>query len=107
MNSYVQNNQIRNYISRYNLDETEENFNILKKVIQKKEYLIYEETFKWIETCRIIESKSRSIIIEIDAENNGKLLDDISKIYSIKKISEKRIEKKLLTVTFWGIYSLH
>ena len=107
MNSYVQNNQIRNYISRYNLDETEENFNILKKVIQKKEYLIYEETFKWIETCRIIESKSRSIIIEIDAENNGKLLDDISKIYSIKKISQKRIEKKLLTVTFWGIYSLH
>ena len=107
MNSYVQNNQIRNYASRYNLDETEENFNILKKVIQKKEYLIYEETFKLIETCRTIESKSRSIIIEIDAENNGKLLDDISKIYSVKKISQKRIEKKLLTVTFWGIYSLH
>ena len=107
MNSYVQNNQIRNYASRYNLDETEENFNILKKVIQKKEYLIYEEIFKLIETCRTIESKSRSIIIEIDAENNGKLLDDVSKIYSIKKISQKRIEKKLLTVTFWGIYSLH
>ena len=107
MNSYVENNQIRNYHSRYNLDETEENFNILKKVIQKKEYLIYEEIFKLIETCRTIESKSRSIIIEIDAENNGKLLDDISKIYSIKKISQKRIEKKLLTVTFWGIYSLH
>ena len=107
MNSYVENNQIRNYLSRYNLDETEENFNILKKVIQKKEYLIYEEIFKLIETCRTIESKSRSIIIEIDAENNGKLLDDISKIYSIKKISQKRIEKKLLTVTFWGIYSLH
>ena len=60
-----------------------------------------------IETCRKIESKSRSIIIEIDAENNGKLLDDISKIYSVKKITQKRIEKKLLTVTFWGIYSLH
>ena len=60
-----------------------------------------------IETCRKIESKSRSIITEIDAENNGKLLDDISKIYSVKKITQKRIEKKLLTVTFWGIYSLH
>ena len=107
MNSYVENNQIRNYLSRYNLDGTEENFNILKKVIQKKEYLIYEEIFKLIETCRTIESKSRSIIIEIDAENNGKLLDDISKIYSVKKITQKRIEKKLLTVTFWGIYSLH
>ena len=59
-----------------------------------------------IETCRIIESKSRSIIIEIDAENNGKLLDNISKKYFIKKISQRRIEKKLVTVTFWRIYSL-
>ena len=59
-----------------------------------------------IETCRIIESKSRSIIIEIDAENNGKLLDNISKKYFIKKISQRRIGKKLVTVTFWRIYSL-
>ena len=87
MNSYVENNLIRNYLARYNLDETEENFNILKKFIQKKEYLIYEEIFKLIETCRIIESKSRSVIIEIDAEHNEKLLDEISKKYFIKKIS--------------------
>ena len=46
------------------------------------------------ETCRIIESKSRSIITEIDAENNSKLLDDISKKYFKKKISQRRIEKK-------------
>ena len=106
MNSYVENNLIRKYLARYNLDETEENFNILKKFIQKKEYLFYEEIFKLTETCRIIESKSRSVIIEIDAENNSKLLDDISKKYLIKKISQRRIEKKLVTVTFWGIYSL-
>ena len=106
MNSYVENNLIRKYLARYNLDETEENFNILKKFIQKKEYLIYEEIFKLTETCRIIESKSRSVIIEIDAENNSKLLDDISKKYLIKKISQRRIEKKLVTVTFWGIHSL-
>ena len=106
MNSYVENNLIRKYLARYNLDETKENFNILKKFIQKKEYLIYEEIFKLTETCRIIESKSRSVIIEIDAENNSKLLDDISKKYLIKKISQRRIEKKLVTVMFWGIYSL-
>ena len=57
-----------------------------------------------METCRIIELKSRSVKIEIDAENNDKLLDDISKNYFIKKISQRRIE--LVTVTFWGIYSL-
>ena len=46
------------------------------------------------ETCRIIESKSRSIITEIDAKNNSKLLHDISKKYFIKRISQRRIEKK-------------
>ena len=68
--------------------------------------MIYEEIFKLIETGRIIESKSRSVIIETNAENNNKLLDDISKNYFLKKISQRRIEKKLVTVTFWGIYSL-
>ena len=53
-----------------------------------------------IETCRIIESKSRSIIIEIDAENNGKLLDNISKKYFIKKISQRRIEKNWSRLCF-------
>ena len=48
-----------------------------------------------IETRRIIELKSRSIIIETDAENNSKLLDDISKKYFIKEISQRRVEKKI------------
>ena len=36
MNNHVENNQIRNYLSKYNLEETEENFDILKKVTKKK-----------------------------------------------------------------------
>ena len=36
MNSYVEYNRIKNFLSRYDLEDTEENFNILKKVIQKK-----------------------------------------------------------------------
>ena len=93
MNSYVEHNRIKNYLSRYDLEDTEENFNILKKVIQKKEYLIYQEIFKLMETCRIIELKSNSITIEIDAENNKKLLDDINKKYFIKKIVQREVEK--------------
>ena len=46
MNSYVEYNQIKNYLSRYDLEDTEENVNILKRVIQIKEYLIYQEIFK-------------------------------------------------------------
>ena len=80
MNNYVEYNRIKIFFSRYDLEGTEENFNILKKVIQKKN-LIYLEIFNLIETCRTIESKSNSITIEIDAENNKKLLDDINKKY--------------------------
>ena len=47
-----------------------------------------------IETCRIIKSKSNSITTEIDAENNKKLLDDINKKYLIKKIGQRKVEKK-------------
>ena len=93
MNSYVEHNRIKNYLSRYDLEDTEENFNILKKVIQKKECLIYQEIFKLMETCRIIELKSNSITIEIDAENNKKLLDDINKKYFIKRIVQRKVEK--------------
>ena len=58
--------------------------------------MICGEIFKLIETCRIIESRTRSIMIKIDAENNKKLLDDISKKYFIKKISPRRIEEKIV-----------
>ena len=47
-----------------------------------------------IETCRIIKSKSNSITTEIDVENNKKLLDDINKKYFIKKIGQRKVEKK-------------
>ena len=63
--------------------------------MQKKEYLIYLEIFKLIETCRIINSKSKSITIERDAENNSILLDDIVKKFFTEKIYQKRVEKKI------------
>ena len=86
------------------MEETEENFDILKKVIQKKEYLIYPEIFKLIE---IIDSKSKSITIEIDAENNSISLDDIVKKFVIEKIYQGRVEKKIgRGYILGGIYSL-
>ena len=36
MNSYVENNQIRSYLSLYNLDETEKKLINLKKSYKKK-----------------------------------------------------------------------
>ena len=89
MNNYV---ELIFFFSIYYLEGTEENFNIIKKLIKKKKkkYLIYQEIFNLIKTCRKIESKSNSITIEIDAENNKKLLDDINKKYFIKKLVKEK-----------------
>ena len=46
------------------------------------------------DTCRIIKSESKLIIIEIDTENNCELIDDLSKKNFMKKISQKA-EKKI------------
>ena len=54
--------------------------------------MIYPEIFKLIE---IIDSKSKSITIEIDAENNSILLDDIVKKFVIEKIYQGWVEKKI------------
>ena len=89
MKSYnnVEINRIKNYLSRYGIEENEENFNAITKLIQKKERLIYEEIFKLIETCKIIISNSNSMLIEIDAENNWELIDDINKRFFMQKIN--------------------
>ena len=104
MNSYlnkninqinVEVNRIKNYLLRYGLEENEENFQALKKVIRKKECLIYEEILKLIDSCKIIKSESNSFLIEIDTENNRELLDDISKRFFMQRINQQRVEEKI------------
>ena len=47
------------------------------------------------DTCRIIKSESKLIIIEIDIENNCELIDDLSKKKFMKKINQRGAEKKI------------
>ena len=92
---YEEVNWIKNYLWKYGLGENEENYNALKNVIRKKEGFIYEEIFKLIDTCRIIKSESKLIIIEIDTENNRELIDDLTKNIFMKNINQRRAEKKI------------
>ena len=48
-----------------------------------------------IDSCRIIKSESKLIIIEFDTENNHELIDDLSKKNFMKKINQRRAEKKI------------
>ena len=47
------------------------------------------------DTCRIIKSESKLIIIEIDTEINCELIDDLSKKKFMKKINQRGAEKKI------------
>ena len=67
----------------------------MEKFIEKKEYSIYEEIFKLIESCRIITTDAKGIIIEIDAEGNYHLLEDIANKFFIIRLGQRRAEKKV------------
>lgn len=56
---------------------------------------MYSEIFNLIDNCQIIEKNSKNIIIEIDSEEYGDLLDDINKHLFIKKINQRRSEQKI------------
>ena len=47
-----------------------------------------------IDNCQIIEKNSKNIIIEIDSEEYSDLITDINKRFLIKKINQRRNEKK-------------
>ena len=88
-------NKIQNLMTRYHIENTEENFERLKLLIKQKETLLYSEVFDLADNCRIIKKTSKNIIIEIDSEEYGDLLDDINKHLFIKKINQRRSEQKI------------
>ena len=66
---------IHNYLCRYDL-VSEENNKKLENVIDRKELFICK-IFSLIDSCRIVKSTLDRIVVEIDAEENSHLLDDI------------------------------
>ena len=53
-----------------------------------------------VENCRIINDDNTGLTIEIDLDTHRKLLDDIAKIFFIKKIRTRKVETrtKLLVI---------
>ena len=58
-----------------------------------------------IQNCRIIEEDSTGIIIEIDLIEHRKLLEDLTNSFLTKKISTRKVEKKLDELILWEIHS--
>ena len=58
-----------------------------------------------INNCRIIEEDSTRITVEIDLLEHQKLLEDLTNNFFTKKISTRKVEKKLDMLILWGIHS--
>ena len=114
----VNRNRINNYLYRYSIKNNEENFNKIAEVITKRECFVYWKILYIINNCRVVEEDSGSITVEIDLVEHSYLLEDITKKFFTKKLSTRKVEKKVghayiignpfLTIKiyngFWKIY---
>ena len=87
------------------LKNTDENFKKLEEMIEERKIIIYRKILYIIENCCIIEEDSTGIIIEIDLIEHRKLLEDLTNSFLTKKISTRKVEKKLDELILWEIHS--
>ena len=92
--------KVNNCIFLYNIQDNEENFLKIAKVVNKREYTIYRQILYIIDNCRIIEEDSSSITVEIDLIEHGKLLEDITKNFFKKNWVREKL-KKNFSMLMW------
>ena len=69
----------------------------------KKEILLFTvEFYIYINNCRVIEEDSTEITIEIDLFEHRKLLEDLTNSFFTKKISTRKVKKKIGHTYFVG-----
>ena len=86
----------------YGIQETEENFKNLKEMIENREFVIYQKLLYIIDNCWIAEEDWSGITLEIDILEQRKLLDDLANKFFTKKISTRKVQKKVGCTYFIG-----
>ena len=74
-------------------------------MIEERKFIIYRKILYIIDNCQIIEKDWTGITIEIDLFEHRKLLEDLTNYFFTKKISTRKVEKKLDTLILWEIHS--
>ena len=77
----------------------------MREVIEERNFIIYRKILCMINNCRIIEEDSTGITVEIDLLEHHKLLEDLMNSFFTKKISARKVEKKLDMLILWEIHS--
>ena len=93
--NYVNTNRINNFVYMYNIENTEENFKKLERVIGKRDFTVYKQIFYMIDNCQIVEEDSSGIIVEIDLFEHRKLLEDLANKFFHKKLGNRKFENKI------------
>ena len=89
----------------YSIENTEENFKKLREVIEEINFIIYPKILYMVNNCQIIEEDSTGITFEIDLLEHRKLLEDLTNYFFTKKVSTRKVEKKLDMLILWEIHS--
>ena len=92
--NHVDRNRINNFIYRYSIKDTAENFNKLAEVITKRKFYIYRTILYIVVNSRIVEEDSTGITVEIWLDEHRHLLEDITNNFFTKKIKTRKAEKK-------------
>ena len=93
--NHVNRNRINNFIYRYRIKDTAENFNKIAEVITKTKFSIYSTIFYIIDNCRIVKEDSTGITVEICLDEHGDLLEDLMNNFSTKKVKTRKAETKV------------
>ena len=62
--NHVDRNRIHNFIYRYRIKDTEENFNKIGKLITQRKFYVYCKILYIIDNCCIVEEDSPGITVE-------------------------------------------
>ena len=92
--NHVDRNRINNFVYRYSIKDTAENFNKLAEVITKRKFYIYRTILYIVVNSRIVEEDSTGITVEIWLDEHRHLLEDITNNFFTKKIKTRKTEKK-------------
>ena len=79
----------------YNIQNTEENFNKLEHVIEKRDFILYKQILYLIDNCKIVEEDSLGITVENDVIQHKKLLEDLTNKFFNKKLKNRKFKKKI------------
>ena len=91
----IDKNRINNYICRYRIKDSAENFDKIVEVITKREFFIYREILYIINNCRVAEEDSTGLTVEICMGEHRHLLEDVTKKIFTKRISTRKTETKI------------